>query len=113
MNIYVYQIGDKQYGAGTIEAVCEARGKIVECWPVDNKEQIDYVKRNGSAFHGIRDRVCKLAQRAEGSIPAGQDEFEEEREAMLLELSGLPFKRRFKAGLRVIFGSYQEEVDVA
>ena len=88
--------------------VINSRGKIVERWPVDEERQINFVKRHGSAFNGVYDRVKTLAERAENCMDMDQLEFDEQREHVLLELAGLPFKRRLRAGLQVIFGRYQE-----
>jgi len=103
----VYQIDDLTYGAGLLEKVCMRRGKIVERWPIDTENQIAFVKRHGSAFNGVSRRVKELAEKAI-YINEGVLEFDEEREALLIELSELPFKARIKAGIRVIFGQHQE-----
>ncbi len=108
LNIYVYQIDPSSYGAGFIEAVCARRGRIVERWPVDTEQQIRFVQRHGTAFHGAYDQVSKLADRAEGCMDETSEELNERREAILLELACLPFKRRFMTGIKVIFGRYQE-----
>ena len=107
LNIYVYQIDDHTYGAGLVESVCKRRGRIVERWPIDTDEQIGFVKRHSSAFLGVYDRVKELADKAI-YINEGTLDFDEEREAFLIELSELPLKKRIKAGIRVIFGRYQE-----
>ena len=109
VNIYVYQINDHAYGAGFVRRVCESRGTIVETWPCNTEDQIRYVKRNSSKFEGVYDRVKQLAEQAEGYLSSERFEFDEEREAVLLELAALPFIVRFKAGIKVIFGLYQEK----
>lgn len=101
----MYQIDDQTYGAGMLESVCKRRGKIVERWPIDTAEQIEFVKRHGSSFNGVYDRVKELAERAiylEQGI-----EFDEEREAFMIELCELPFKKRLKRGIQVILGRYK------
>jgi len=103
----VYRIDDLTYGAGLLETVCKRRGRIVEIWPIDDEKQIAFVKRHGSAFNGVSRRVKELAEKAI-YINEGVLEFDEEREAVLIELSELPLKARIKAGLRVIFGRHQE-----
>lgn len=107
IHIYVYQIDDQTYGAGLLEIVCKRRGKIVERWPIDDEKQIAFVKRHGSAFNGVGNRVKELAEKA---IFLQEDvlEYDEEREALLIELCELPLGKRIKSGLRVIFGRYQE-----
>ena len=102
MNIYVYQIDDLTYGAGLLEPVCKRRGRIVERWPIDNEKQIAFVQRHGSAFLGVNDRVKALAEKAI-FIQEGVIDFNEEREALLIELSELPFRARLKAALQIIF----------
>ena len=102
INIYVYQIDDQTYGAGLIESVCKRRGRIVERWPIDTEEQITFVKRHGSAFNGVYGRVKELAEKAI-FLNEGIFEFDEEREAFMIELSELSFKDRFITGLRIIF----------
>lgn len=83
-------------------------GKIVETWAVDDEKQIKYVKIHGSAFQGVYQRVQLLAEKAEFYLNKAVPEFSEERESFFIELCELPFKRRFMAGIRVIFGRYQE-----
>lgn len=104
----MYQIDPSSYGAGFIEAVCRRRGRIVERWPVDTKSQIRFVQSHGTAFHGAYDQVSKLADRAERCRDEDYEEFSEQREAILMELACLPFKRRLTTGIKVIFGRYQE-----
>lgn len=106
MNIYVYQLGDDAYGAGFIESVCAKRGKIVERWPINTQHQIEFVKRHGSSFNGVYDRVKELAEKAENRLDLGADQLDEQCEAMLIELASLPFKQRVKAGFDVMFGRY-------
>ncbi len=98
----MYQIDEQTYGAGFVESVCRRRGRIVERWPIDTEEQIDFVKRHGSAFKGVYHRVRDLAEKAI-YIDEGFREFDEEREALLVELSELPLKARLRAGLQIIF----------
>lgn len=102
MNIYVYRIDAYNYGCGLLETVCARRGKIVETWPIDDEKQIAFVQRHGSAFSGVRDRVKALAEKAI-YIPEGVFEFDEEREALLIELCELPFRARIRAGLNIMF----------
>lgn len=108
MNIYVYKIDDQTYGAGMIEAVCQRRGKIVERWPVNTKSQIDFSKYHGSAFLGVHMRVKRLAEKAEFYLNNPVPEFDEELEALLVELCEQPFRKRLRAGIRLILGRYQE-----
>lgn len=108
VRIYVYQIDDSSYGAGFIEAVCARRGRIVERWSVDTEQQIRFLKRHGTGFHGAYDQVLKLAHRAERCMDESDEEFSDRREAILLELACLPFMKRLMTGIRVIFGRYQE-----
>lgn len=103
----MYRIDDLTYGAGLLESVCKRRGRIVERWPIDTEQQIAFVKKHGSAFNGVYYRVKELAEKAI-YIHEGVIEFDEEREALLIELSELPLKTRIKAGIRVIFGLHQE-----
>jgi len=102
VNIYIYQIDDQTYGAGLVESVCNRRGRIVERWPIDTEKQIAFVQRHGSAYNGVYHRVKRLAEKAiyldESSL-----EFDEEREALLIELSELPLGKRMSAALRIIF----------
>ena len=102
LNIYVYQIDDQTYGAGLLERVCSRRGKIVERWPIDDDKQIAFVQRHGSAFNGVRDRVKELADKAI-YINEGTLDFDEEREALLIELSELPLGKRITTTMRILF----------
>jgi len=113
VNVYVYQINDSCYGVGFIEAVCLRRGRIVETWPVDTAEQIDFLELHGSAFKGVYYPIKRMAERARNCMDMDAAQWDEEREAMLLEMAALPFKTRLKAGLRVIFGRYQETQNAA
>ena len=89
--------------------MCARRGRIVERWAVDTEQQIRFVKSHGTAFYGAYEQVSKLAHRAERCRDESDEEFDEQREAMLLELAGLPLKRRLKIGIQVMFGRYQED----
>ena len=80
----------------------------MERWAVDTEQQIRFVKRHGTAFHGAYDQVSRLAHRAERCMDESDEEFSERREAILLEFACLPFMKRFKIGIKVIFGRYQE-----
>ena len=108
IEIYVYQLDDQTYGAGLIEAVCKRRGRIVERWPVNDQNQINFTKKHGSAFTGVKMRVKTLAEKAEFYLDNPVPEYDEEHEALLIELCELPFRKRFRAGFRVIFGQFQE-----
>lgn len=39
-------------------------GRVVEVWPVNNKKEIDFVARHGSAFGDVSDKVHELADEA-------------------------------------------------
>ncbi|MCP4451604.1 MAG: hypothetical protein GY809_09100 [Planctomycetes bacterium] len=109
INIYVYQIGDHEYGAGFIRRVCESRGRIVEVWPVNSASEIEYVTRHSSKYEGVYDLVKSLAERAREFAGQADVSFDEERETVLIDLSALSFGKRLSAGLKVIFGRYQEK----
>ena len=98
----MYRIDDQTYGAGLLESVCKRRGRIVERWPIDDDNQIAFVKRHGSAFNGVSRRVKELAEKAI-FIHEGIFEFDEEREALLIELCELPLGKRISAAMRIIF----------
>lgn len=107
--IYVYQVNDDIYGAGYNRKVCARRGKIVEEWSLGSESAIRHLTRRGSAFPGVYHRVKKLAERALSATQADQDDIDEAREAVLIELAEMPFGKRLKAGFRVIFGRYSGE----
>jgi hypothetical protein len=104
VNIFVYQAKDGTHGAGFVRRVCEQKGRIVEIWPVDTKEQVDFVSRHGSSFPGVYYRVKELAERARLYLDPSQEEKNEEMQDILMDLAELPRWERFKAGIRVIFG---------
>ena len=68
MNIYVYQIGDKDYRAELCPEFYGKEGRVVEVWPVNNDKEIKFVTRHGSAFHGVSDAVTKLADQAKKAL---------------------------------------------
>ena len=109
LNIFVYQKPDGNHGAGFVRHVCESRGRIVEIWHVDTASQINYVKQHSSKHKGAYDRVKYLAETAEHYIGSADIIFDDEREAVLLELSALPLKSRISAGIKIIFGRYKEK----
>jgi hypothetical protein len=101
-------MGDNEYGAGLNEQICKARGTVVETWSIDTDEDRRFLKRHGSAFGQVRDRVVMLAERSMVLESYEEYEFDEEREAIFFEIASLPFRRRFIAGIKIIFGKYQE-----
>ncbi len=64
MNIYVYQIGDKDYRAELCAEFHGKEGRVVEVWPVNNDEEIGFVASHGSAFYGVSRSVARLADKA-------------------------------------------------
>ena len=64
MNIYVYQIGDKDYRAELCAEFHGKEGRVVEVWPVNNDEEIGFVASHGSAFYGVSRSVARLADEA-------------------------------------------------
>ncbi len=64
LNIYVYQVSDKEYGAGYDRVVCESHGNIVEKWPVNSYEEATFAESHGSNYGSVSQRVDFLARAA-------------------------------------------------
>jgi hypothetical protein len=62
MNLYVYRVDERTYGAGIGRKGCESRGVIVETWPMNTLEQAAFVSSHGTAYAGASEAVSKLAE---------------------------------------------------
>jgi hypothetical protein len=64
MNLYVYRVDERTYGAGFGRKGCESRGSIVETWPMNTPEQAALVASHGTAYAGASEAVSRLAELA-------------------------------------------------
>lgn len=61
MKLYIYRVNDREYGASTSLSASEAKGTVVESWPLNTLEEAKFLAHHGSNFYGISEKVSKLA----------------------------------------------------
>jgi len=61
MNLYVYRVNEREYGAGLGLEECQKRGTIVERWPLNTPEQVRFVASHGTSYGNATQMVTRIA----------------------------------------------------
>lgn len=61
MNLYVYRVNEREYGAGVGLEECQKRGTIVERWPLNTPEQVRFVATHGTSYGNATHQVTRIA----------------------------------------------------